>query len=119
VHNSGHWSIEGAVTSQFENHVRAVCGLPLAPTNLRGMCAMINLIGAIPDIAQIPAGVHVHLYHKTPRLGRKVGHLTIVARDMATLMRKVEECRTLAGVWLPPSDDALPPPKSKRPKATE
>jgi hypothetical protein len=48
-----------------------------------------------------------------------VGHLTIVARDMATLMRKVEECRPLAGVWLPPSDDALPPPKPKRPKATE
>ena len=119
VHNSGHWSIEGAVTSQFENHVRAVCGFPIAPTNLRGMCAMINLIGAIPELAQIPAGVHVHLYHKVPRPGRKVGHLTIVARDMATLMRKVEECRPLAGVWLPTNDDALPPPKSKRPKATE
>ena len=99
--------------------IRKARGLPLAPTNLRGMCAMINLIGAIPDIAQIPTGVHAHLYHKAPRPGRKVGHLTLVARDMATLMRKVEECRPLAGVWLPPSEDALPPPKVKRPKSTE
>lgn len=119
VHNSGHWSIEGAVTSQFENQVRAVCGLPLAPTNLRGMCAMINLIGAVPAVAHIPAGVHVHLYHKLPRPGRKVGHLTIVARDMASLMRKVAECQSLAGVWLPAHYATLPPPKAKRPKATE
>lgn len=102
VHNSGHWSIEGSMTSQFENHVRAVCGLPLGTTAPRGMSAMINLIGAIPNPADIPQGVFVHLYHKEPRPGRKVGHLTIVARDMATLMRKVEECRNLPGVWLPP-----------------
>ncbi len=102
VHNSGHWSIEGAMTSQFENHVRAVCGIPLGPTTPRGMSAMVNLIGDLPNPADIPAGVFVHLYHKTPRPGRKVGHLTIVARDMATLMRKVEECRGLPGVWLPP-----------------
>jgi 5-(carboxyamino)imidazole ribonucleotide synthase len=102
VHNSGHWSIEGAMTSQFENHVRAVCGLPIGPTAPRGISAMINLIGAIPSPADVPPGVFIHLYHKEPRAGRKVGHLTVVARDMATLMRKVEECRTLPGVWLPP-----------------
>jgi 5-(carboxyamino)imidazole ribonucleotide synthase len=102
VHNSGHWSIEGAITSQFENHVRAVCGLPIGPTTPRGMSAMINLISDIPSPADIPQGVFVHLYHKAPRPGRKVGHLTIVARDMATLMRKIEECRGLPGVWLPP-----------------
>jgi 5-(carboxyamino)imidazole ribonucleotide synthase len=114
VHNSGHWSIEGAITSQFENHVRAVCGLPLGPTTLRGMSAMINLIGAIPDISAIPSGVHVHLYHKEPRPERKVGHLTIVARDMATLHRKIEECRNLPGVWLPDPPEGTGAPKSRR-----
>ncbi|MFM7677343.1 MAG: ATP-grasp domain-containing protein, partial [Roseiflexaceae bacterium] len=116
VHNSGHWSIEGAIASQFENHVRAVSGLPLAPAGLRGMCAMLNLIGDIPDVATIPAGVHVHLYHKAARPGRKVGHLTIVTRDMATLMSKIEECRSIPGVWLPPRHDSMPAPKSKRPR---
>jgi len=114
VHNSGHWSIEGAVTSQFENHIRAVCGLPLGPTTLRGMSAMINLIGALPSIAEIPAGVHVHFYHKEPLAGRKVGHLTIVARDMATLHYKIEECRHLPGVWLPPIVNDVPAPSKSR-----
>lgn len=114
VHNSGHWSIEGAMTSQFENHVRAVCGLPIGPTTLRGMSAMINLIGAVPAIHDVPAGVHVHLYHKEPRPSRKVGHLTIVARDMATLYRKIEECRHLPGVWLPDVAESQTSPKSRR-----
>jgi 5-(carboxyamino)imidazole ribonucleotide synthase len=117
VHNSGHWSIEGSIASQFENHVRAVSGLPLAPAGLRGMCAMLNLIGEIPEVTAVPSGVHVHLYHKAARPGRKVGHLTIVARDMATLMSKIEECRDLPGVWLPPRHDGMPPAKSKRPRA--
>ena len=116
VHNSGHWSIEGAIASQFENHVRAVSGLPLAPAGLRGMCAMLNLIGEIPDVATIPSGIHVHLYHKAARPDRKVGHLTIVARDMATLMSKIEECRSIPGVWLPPHRDDSSPTKPKRPR---
>jgi 5-(carboxyamino)imidazole ribonucleotide synthase len=81
VHNSGHWTIEGAVTSQFENHVRAVAGLPLGSTRPRGHCAMINLIGALPPRARLLAhpGLHLHDYGKEPRPGRKLGHCTFVA----------------------------------------
>jgi 5-(carboxyamino)imidazole ribonucleotide synthase len=83
VHNSGHWTIEGAETSQFENHVRAVCGLPLGPTTTRQIVRMYNLIGKIPDlrkVLQIP-GAHLHLYGKSPRAGRKVGHITVSNPD--------------------------------------
>jgi 5-(carboxyamino)imidazole ribonucleotide synthase len=75
VHNSGHWTIEGAETSQFENHLRAVCGLPLGSTELRAPCTMVNLIGGVPAVADLAAieGAHVHLYGKAPRPGRKVG----------------------------------------------
>ncbi|MGE0879018.1 MAG: 5-(carboxyamino)imidazole ribonucleotide synthase [Acidimicrobiia bacterium] len=81
VHNSGHWTIEGAVTSQFENHVRAVAGLPLGDTSPRDASAMVNLIGELPDVPSLLAldGVHVHLYGKTPRAGRKLGHVTVTA----------------------------------------
>ena len=81
VHNSGHWTIEGAVTSQFENHVRAVAGLPLGETRSLGHSAMINLIGRMPPRARIlaHAGVHLHAYGKEPRPGRKLGHCTRVA----------------------------------------
>jgi 5-(carboxyamino)imidazole ribonucleotide synthase len=89
VHNSGHWTIEGAVTSQFENHLRAVAGLPLGATGATGVCAMINLIGSTPDPASILgiAGAHLHLYGKVPRPGRKLGHVTLRADDRATLDR--------------------------------
>ena len=83
VHNSGHWTIEGAETSQFENHLRAVTGLPIGSTEARGSSAMVNLIGAVPDaaaIADVP-GAHLHLYGKEPRPGRKLGHVTIVAGE--------------------------------------
>ena len=81
VHNSGHWTIEGAETSQFENHLRAVTGLPLGSTELRGSSAMVNLIGDVPDPAAVAAiaGAHLHLYGKDPRPGRKLGHVTVVA----------------------------------------
>lgn len=81
VHNSGHWTIEGAETSQFENHLRAVLGLPLGPTTPRGHTIMLNVIGAAPDAARILAvpGAHLHLYGKTPRAGRKLGHVTVRA----------------------------------------
>jgi len=79
VHNSGHWTIEGAETGQFESHLRAILGLPLGSTRPRGAYAMVNLIGALPDPARVLAipGAHLHAYGKAPRPGRKVGHVTV------------------------------------------
>ncbi|WP_421718180.1 5-(carboxyamino)imidazole ribonucleotide synthase [Algiphilus sp.] len=96
VHNSGHWTIEGAHCSQFENHIRAVTGLPLGDTRTRGPCVMINLIGSLPDRAQVLGveGAHLHHYGKAPRPGRKVGHITLTAADTATL--KESESQLLA-----------------------
>ena len=81
VHNSGHWTIEGAVTSQFENHVRAIADLPLGSTAARGHSAMINLIGELParDPLLREPGLHWHDYGKAARPGRKLGHVTISA----------------------------------------
>ncbi|HWU76777.1 MAG TPA: 5-(carboxyamino)imidazole ribonucleotide synthase [Rhodanobacter sp.] len=92
VHNSGHWTIEGAHTSQFENHVRAVLGLPLGDTGVRGVSAMFNWIGELPDAAKVLGAVdaHWHDYGKQARPGRKVGHATICAVDAATLAQRVE-----------------------------
>jgi 5-(carboxyamino)imidazole ribonucleotide synthase len=86
VHNSGHWTIEGAVTSQFEQHVRAICDLPLGSTRrLTASAAMDNLIGndvlAWADLAA-EQGTHLHLYRKgAPRPGRKMGHVTRLSLD--------------------------------------
>jgi len=83
VHNSGHWTIEGAATSQFENHLRGILGLPLGATAARGHAAMINLIGSLPtrdDFIDAPE-LHWHDYGKAPRPGRKVGHITVLARS--------------------------------------
>ena len=87
VHNSGHWTIEGAVTSQFENHLRAVAGLPLGSTAARGSSAMVNLIGTVPDPVAVTAvaGAHLHLYGKEPRPGRKLGHITIVGGEPGSI----------------------------------
>ena len=85
VHNSGHWTIEGAATSQFENHLRGILGLPLGATTPRGHAAMVNLIGALPAreaVLALPES-HWHDYGKTPRPGRKVGHVTLLAPDAA------------------------------------
>lgn len=79
VHNSGHWTIEGAVTSQFENHLRAVLGIPLGATDGRGHAGMVNLIGKIPDTARSLERGILHDYEKVPRPGRKLGHITVVA----------------------------------------
>lgn len=78
VHNSGHWSIEGAVTSQFENHLRAVAKLPLGSTDAIGYAKMINFIGEIPKASEVLStqGAHLHDYNKKPMPGRKVGHVT-------------------------------------------
>lgn len=78
VHNSGHWTIEGAKTSQFENHLRAILGLPLGSTEALGCCRMLNCVGAMPSLgAALQAGGHVHDYGKAPRPKRKLGHVTI------------------------------------------
>jgi 5-(carboxyamino)imidazole ribonucleotide synthase len=92
VHNSGHWTIEGAHVSQFENHVRAVLGLPLGDTGVRGVSAMFNWIGELPDAAKVLGTVdaHWHDYGKQARPGRKVGHATVCAVDAATLAQRVE-----------------------------
>jgi 5-(carboxyamino)imidazole ribonucleotide synthase len=90
VHNSGHWTIEGAVTSQFENHLRAICGFPLGATNTIGASAMINLIGEVPESAQVLAipSAHLHLYGKEPRPGRKLGHVTLRAPSFEHLTKR-------------------------------
>jgi 5-(carboxyamino)imidazole ribonucleotide synthase len=91
VHNSGHWTIEGAVTSQFENHVRAVLGMPLGDTSARGLSAMFNWIGELPDAAPVLQAIdaHWHDYGKQPRPGRKVGHATVCAPDAARMAERL------------------------------
>jgi 5-(carboxyamino)imidazole ribonucleotide synthase len=103
VHNSGHWTIEGAHTSQFENHLRAILDLPLGSTAPRGVSAMVNLIGDIPPIAPILRieGAHLHLYGKTPRAGRKVGHITLCADDYKSLKRALARMISRASLSLP------------------
>lgn len=91
VHNTAHWTIDGAATSQFENHLRAILGLPLGPTELRAPSAMVNLIGSVPALEamlELP-GARVHLYGKAPRQGRKVGHLTLIDPAEDTVQRAV------------------------------
>ena len=85
VHNSGHWTIEGAVTSQFENHLRAILGLPLGDTSPVGQAAMVNYIGTMPERDRVLAlpGAHHHDYGKAPRANRKLGHCTVVAPTAA------------------------------------
>ncbi len=87
VHNSGHWTIEGAETSQFQNHLRAVLGLPLGSTRMRGHACMLNWIGEMPDAGAVlrEAGGHWHDYGKSPRQGRKVGHATLRADSVEAL----------------------------------
>ncbi|WP_115042339.1 5-(carboxyamino)imidazole ribonucleotide synthase [Xanthomonas arboricola] len=93
VHNSGHWTIEGAETSQFENHVRAVLGLPLGSTAMRGHACMLNWLGAMPDATAFLAvpGGHWHDYGKQSREGRKVGHATLRAETPQLLARALSE----------------------------
>ncbi len=97
VHNSGHWTIEGAVTSQFENHLRAVLGWPLGDASPRVHAAMLNLLGRLPprDTVLGMAGAHLHDYGKSPRPGRKVGHCTLVDAQRARLLERLEPLRAL------------------------
>lgn len=84
VHNTGHWTIEGADTSQFENHLRAIAGLPLGSTEMGGAAGMVNVIGIEPDVARLRElpDVHVHMYGKSPAPKRKLGHITVTADDL-------------------------------------
>lgn len=93
VHNSGHWTIEGALTSQFENHLRAVVGLPLGSTLAIGCSAMLNLIGETPEAAEVLAirDAHLHLYGKAARAGRKLGHVTLRASSSEQLASRLSE----------------------------
>jgi 5-(carboxyamino)imidazole ribonucleotide synthase len=97
VHNSGHWTIEGAETSQFENHVRAVAGMPLGSTAARGVSAMVNCIGRAPnrDAVLHVEGAHLHDYGKSPRPGRKLGHITVTAPDAPTRDARLAEVERL------------------------
>lgn len=93
VHNSGHWSIEGAVCSQFENHMRAVTGLPLGDTSIVKPSVMLNVIGNYPNVADVLAidGVHYHGYDKAEREGRKIAHITVMPTDTEKLAETVEK----------------------------
>ena len=97
VHNSAHWTIEGATTSQFENHLRAVCDLPIGSTAARGHSLMLNWIGELPDARRLLSveGLHWHDYRKQARDGRKVGHATLTADSTEALHAGVEQIRAL------------------------
>jgi 5-(carboxyamino)imidazole ribonucleotide synthase len=98
VHNSGHWTIDCAVTSQFTNHLRAVLGWPLGSTSALGVSAMVNLIGELPEPAQVLAILpyaYLHIYGKAPRKGRKVGHINVCASDRAGLEKALCELNGL------------------------
>lgn len=97
VHNSGHWTLEGARTSQFENHLRAISGLPLGSTQPLGCSAMVNLIGELPDLRAVEnsPGAAVHLYGKMAVPGRKLGHVTITADHPQALgerLNRIQGC---------------------------
>ncbi|MEJ2541969.1 MAG: 5-(carboxyamino)imidazole ribonucleotide synthase [Gemmatimonadota bacterium] len=95
VHNSGHWTQNGAVTSQFENHLRAILALPLGATDARGVTVMLNLLGGLPKIEEVVGEprAHLHLYDKKPRPGRKIGHVNVVSHDAESaweVVKKIE-----------------------------
>ena len=105
VHNSGHWSIDGARTSQFENHLRAICDLPLGDTVCAFPSVMFNLLGEMPAYAKQEAdfdyptpGLHWHDYHKTPRDGRKIGHVTVTAESETELKARAAQLAGQLGV---------------------
>ncbi len=105
VHNSGHWTIDGSHTSQFENHLRAICGLPLGDTGVSSPAVMFNLLGEMPAYArqqsedEFPvAGLHWHDYHKTPREGRKIGHVTVTGVSETELKARATQLAGELGV---------------------
>jgi len=97
VHNTGHWTIEGADTSQFENHLRAIVGLPLGSTDMGGAAGMVNVIGIDPDVTRLREleDVHVHMYGKSPAPRRKLGHITVTADDLDGVRNGVARLRNV------------------------
>lgn len=91
VHNSGHWTIEGAVTSQFENHIRAITGMPLGDTSAKGYVGMLNIIGSVPQSLKDLKDARVHLYGKKEREGRKLGHVTISTDNADSLHSRLRK----------------------------
>lgn len=98
VHNSGHWSIEGSETSQFENHLRAILDLPLGSTQTRGFAGMVNFIGGLPTREQVLDidHAHLHFYDKSPRKGRKVGHVTLRSDNQSSFENTLTALAQLA-----------------------
>jgi 5-(carboxyamino)imidazole ribonucleotide synthase len=98
VHNSGHWTIEGAETSQFENHLRAILDWPLGATTAYGKSAMVNFIGGLPEATEVLAieHAHLHLYDKAPRKGRKVAHATVCAEEPERLSERLSKLAALS-----------------------
>lgn len=97
VHNSGHWTIEGSYTSQFENHIRAILDLPLGNCEARSLAAMINCVGSIPQKQVILAekNVHLHDYGKAPRQNRKLGHITLIGENSALFAQQLQRLKEL------------------------
>ncbi|HEV8060557.1 MAG TPA: ATP-grasp domain-containing protein, partial [Gemmataceae bacterium] len=97
VHNSGHWTIEGARTSQFANHLRAIQGWPLGETGVLGHAAMVNIIGVIPSVEAVLAvpGAALHLYDKAPMTDRKLGHITVVHPERAQVDTCLERLQAI------------------------
>jgi 5-(carboxyamino)imidazole ribonucleotide synthase len=101
-HNSGHFSIEGATTSQFEQHLRAVLDLPLGDTSMEQMAVMVNLLGVSNDrdfvenyeqaVQEFP-GAKIHAYGKSPRIGRKLGHITVVDKSLDSALDQATKAR--------------------------
>jgi 5-(carboxyamino)imidazole ribonucleotide synthase len=103
VHNSGHWTIDGATCSQFENHLRAITGMPLGATDMTAHSLMFNWIGELPDRQQVMAipGAHWHDYGKSPRPGRKIGHATLTAESKEVLETRAVRLAKIAGGEFP------------------
>ncbi|MGH7666811.1 MAG: 5-(carboxyamino)imidazole ribonucleotide synthase [Candidatus Dormibacteria bacterium] len=106
VHNSGHWTIDGAATSQFENHLRAGLGWPLGPTKSSPFTAMLNLLGELPDPAEVLTlpSAHLHLYGKEPRPQRKLGHVNVVGDDSRQVTQQVLSLGRALRLSLPTPD---------------
>jgi len=112
VHNSGHLTLDACACSQFENHVRAVLGLALGPAQVDGYAAMLNLVGETPplDVLAAMPELRVHLYGKTPRPGRKLGHATVIAADRATLVHTTRRAAAALDVDFDPAGRTGPVP---------
>ena len=105
VHNSGHWTIDGARTSQFENHLRAICGMPLGETESALHSLMFNLLGEMPEFSvqqsvdqHLAGNLHWHDYRKTARAGRKIGHVTVTAESETGLRASAAQLASALGV---------------------